>query len=186
MLSFTCVSRTAALGAAVVAIACLSAPSGAVAAQDGLELCNESSSKIKAALAYRSRQARNWVSAGWFILEKNGDCDRPIKIPLQNRAYYVLGVGDQEIFGGDHKFCILQNKGFRRVGRDNCFPEPWTSEGFAKVWVGDARGYTVFFRAGAGFGDSNVPKKSGAPGIPHLQDPKDCTTCIVLPPSDFN
>jgi len=112
----------------------------------GLELCNNSSSRIWTAVA--TRDDGDWKSRGWWTIEQ-GTCLRTLTKTLQGTEahYYALAENiteseDGEVLGPDKRlrsvaatpaqFCVAEAK-FSALGREYCAESGYTVANFRPV-----------------------------------------------------
>ena len=92
----------------------------------GLEVCNESSRPIFAAVATRSEG--EWRSRGWWRADP-GACTRPLDVPLPGTDAHVFALQEGEDGGPDRRlrtvatspaqFCIAESR-FDALGNEYC------------------------------------------------------------------
>jgi len=108
----------------------------------GLDVCNQSSGAVWAAIA--TREDGRWRSRGWWQADP-GDCIRPIDEPLIERDVHLYAV--QETEGGADKrlrtvatvpaqFCIAESK-FDALGNDMCIEQGYAVASFRPVSADD-------------------------------------------------
>jgi len=108
----------------------------------GLEICNQTSAAIWAAIALQ--EEGRWRSRGWWHAEPDA-CIRPLDIPLTDLDVHVYAV--QETEGGPDKrlrtvattpaqFCIAESK-FDALGNDMCIEQGYSVASFRPVTAED-------------------------------------------------
>lgn len=114
-------------------------------AQDavGLEVCNQSSAAIWAAVA--TREDGKWRSRGWWRAAPE-ECTRPLDIPLPGTEAHVFAVQEGED-GSDKRlrtvattpaqFCIAESK-FDALGNDMCIEQGYAVASFRPVPTEDS------------------------------------------------
>lgn len=116
----------------------------AQAAQEdvGLSFCNDTGSKVWAAIGYEADGET--VSTGWFGIESRR-CTRVVKGPLTHDVYYTFaetesGIGRRYVWGGGRVLCTMDNRFTIREHKD-CEKRGYVSTGFARIDAGGKPGY---------------------------------------------
>ena len=102
----------------------------------GLELCNETTQDLFAAVAEPTGTQEAWASRGWYHLTK-GSCLRVIKDPLVKQFYYVYAEANlltEELYlwGGAKEFCT-NNIRFSIDSDQNCASRGYDHTGFVEI-----------------------------------------------------
>lgn len=128
------------LTVAIAALGLLAMPATASA---GLDVCNESSSRIGVALGYFTQD--EWVSEGWWHLDGR-QCAPVIESDLNARYYYVFAI-DFDAGGGwsgQSTLCVAPGE-FTISGRQDCEARGHHTAGFMEVDTAGSPDWTVRF-----------------------------------------
>ena len=109
----------------------------------GLDICNDSSSRIYGAIAYQSNN--NWISRGWWPIEA-GSCVKPFDTSLLDTQAHVFALQETVDEAGNpapdrrlrsesvtpSPFCIAESR-FSALGRENCQDKGYSAANFRPV-----------------------------------------------------
>lgn len=114
---------------------------GADEARAELTICNDSGSRVAAAIGYKS--GGEWVTEGWWNMEPSA-CIPIVPEPLQERFYYIYARdwdngGD---WGGATPMCT-QKKVFTIQGVDDCRSKGFDRSGFSEIDTQGEKSWTV-------------------------------------------
>lgn len=129
--------RNIALAAgALVAMGLTSLPAHA-----DLKLCNQTESRVGAALGYKDKQG--WVTEGWWTVDPQ-KCVTFLKGPLIARYYYVFAVDYDKggSWGGNSMMCT-RDKVFTIRGIEDCEARGYRKTGFFEVDTKEETDWTV-------------------------------------------
>jgi uncharacterized membrane protein len=116
----------------ITAILTLTVPAMAAA---GLEICNETGSKLSIAVGYKS--GGQWVSEGWWNIENYG-CQTPVSGDLQNRYYYYHASSpDIDLEHEKIPFCVDSDL-FSIEGDQDCSARGFRKEMFTQIDTGES------------------------------------------------
>lgn len=107
----------------------------------GLDVCNETRSRVGVALGYYRQDT--WVSEGWWHLDAQ-QCAPVIKSGLTARYYYLFAI-DFDAGGGWSglsTLCVDPGE-FTIVGRKECEPRGHHTAGFFEVDTAKSPDWTV-------------------------------------------
>ena len=110
-------------------------------AQADLKLCNQTESRVGAALGYKDKQG--WVTEGWWTVEPQ-KCVTFLKGPLIARYYYVFAVDYDKggSWGGNSMMCT-RDKVFTIRGIEDCEARGYRKTGFFEVDTKEETDWTV-------------------------------------------
>jgi uncharacterized membrane protein len=135
-------------------------------AEASLNLCNDTSYVLKAAVAYS--KGKKWQVEGWWSIQP-GTCSIAIKEPLKSQDYYTFAQsipgheGGVKAWGGRYTFCTGVGT-FSLANRPNCEQDGLTLLGFSKIDTGGEKSWTSNFSEAADFDR----KKARIAGIQRL------------------
>ncbi len=145
--------RNMALAAGVMVMAALM-PSSAQAA---LKLCNNTESRIGAAVGYKDD--KGWATEGWWTVAP-GKCAVLYNGDLIARYYYVYAIDyDKGGAWGGNSYMCARDKVFTIRGIEDCEGRGYTKKGFFEVDTREEKDWTVSLS-----GDKTTPPKPAAPG----------------------
>jgi uncharacterized membrane protein len=106
-----------------------------------LKLCNETESRVGAALGYKDKQG--WVTEGWWTVDPQ-KCVTFLKGPLVARYYYVFAVDYDKggSWGGSAMMCT-RDKVFTIRGIEDCETRGYRKTGFFEVDTKEETDWTV-------------------------------------------
>ena len=109
-----------------------------VAAQAGLEVCNDTDLRQSVAIGYEA-PGGVWTSEGWWEVLA-GECTTVLggDLPLTH-YYWRATTGDEDFPAEDYYFCSSDDV-FTIVGDTNCEVRGYTREPFSEIVVGSAAG----------------------------------------------
>jgi uncharacterized membrane protein len=110
-------------------------------AQADLKLCNQTESRVGAALGYKDKQG--WVTEGWWTVEPQ-KCVTFLKGPLTARFYYVFAVDYDKggSWGGNSMMCT-RDRVFTIRGIEDCEARGYRKTGFFEVDTKEETDWTV-------------------------------------------
>jgi uncharacterized membrane protein len=110
-------------------------------AKADLKLCNETESRVGAALGYKDKQG--WVTEGWWTVDPQ-KCVTFLKGPLIARYYYVFAVDYDKggSWGGNSMMCT-RDKVFTIRGIEDCEARGYRKTGFFEVDTKEETDWTV-------------------------------------------
>ena len=110
-------------------------------AQADLKLCNQTESRVGAALGYKDKQG--WVTEGWWTVEPQ-KCVTFLKGPLIARFYYVFAVDSDKggSWGGNSMMCT-RDRVFTIRGIEDCEARGYRKTGFFEVDTKEETDWTV-------------------------------------------
>jgi uncharacterized membrane protein len=110
-------------------------------AKADLKLCNETESRVGAALGYKDKQG--WVTEGWWTVDPQ-KCVTFLKGPLIARFYYVFAVDYDKggSWGGNSMMCT-RDKVFTIRGIEDCEARGYRKTGFFEVDTKEETDWTV-------------------------------------------
>ena len=110
-------------------------------AQADLKLCNQTESRVGAALGYKDKQG--WVTEGWWTVEPQ-KCVTFLKGPLIARFYYVFAVDYDKggSWGGNSMMCT-RDRVFTIRGIEDCEARGYRKTGFFEVDTKEETDWTV-------------------------------------------
>ena len=99
------------------------------------EFCNHSNKpKVSIAISYLNNG--NWISEGWWVVNR-GKC-KTLSPSTSNRYFYYYANSGNIEWGGDTSICLHEHKKFR-IGDIDCSP-PYSLRKFKKVDTKGKRG----------------------------------------------
>ncbi|SMP33770.1 DUF1036 domain-containing protein [Shimia sagamensis] len=118
-----------------------------LAAQAGLEICNEAGFPQSVAVAYKDGDG--YRSRGWWNLDP-GECDTPVSGDLKRRYYYVFATATGYAFDPVERYSFCTElSGFSIVGDEDCEARGYDKSMFAKIDTGKtAKDYRLNIKAG--------------------------------------
>ena len=110
-------------------------------AQADLKLCNQTESRVGAALGYKDKQG--WVTEGWWTVDPQ-KCVTFLKGPLTARFYYVFAVDYDNggSWGGSSMMCT-RDRVFTIRGIEDCEARGYRKTGFFEVDTKEETDWTV-------------------------------------------
>lgn len=110
-------------------------------AQADLKLCNQTESRVGAALGYKDKQG--WVTEGWWTVDPQ-KCVTFLKGPLIAQYYYVFAVDYDKggSWGGNSMMCT-RDKVFTIRGIEDCEGRGYRKTGFFEVDTKEETDWTV-------------------------------------------
>lgn len=110
-------------------------------ARADLRLCNQTSSRVGAALGYRD--AQGWVTEGWWNLKPH-DCETLLSGQLGGRFYYVYAI-DYDRGGEWHgrSFMCTREREFTIRGNEDCLARGFDRSGFFEVDTGEQKSWII-------------------------------------------
>lgn len=145
--------RNLALTAGVLMMVCL-AP---LPAHAELKLCNNTESRIGAAVGYKDQQG--WATEGWWTVAP-GKCVTMVNNELIARYYYIFAIDyDQGGSWGGKSYMCTRDKVFTIRGIEDCEARGYTKTGFYEVDTGEEKDWTISIS-----GAKTTPPKPAAPG----------------------
>jgi uncharacterized membrane protein len=110
-------------------------------ARADLKLCNQTESRVGAALGYKDKQG--WVTEGWWTVDPQ-KCVTFLKGPLIARFYYVFAVDYDKggSWGGNSMMCT-RDKVFTIRGIEDCEARGYRKTGFFEVDTKEETDWTV-------------------------------------------
>ena len=144
--------RNMALAAGVMLMAGLMPAS----AQAALKLCNNTESRIGAAVGYKDD--KGWVTEGWWTVAPS-KCVTLVNSDLIARFYYVFAVDyDKGGSWGGKAYMCTREKVFTIRGIEDCEGRGYTKTAFFEVDTGEEKDWTVSLS-----GAKTTPPKPAAP-----------------------
>jgi uncharacterized membrane protein len=106
-----------------------------------LKLCNQTGSRVGAALGYKNKEG--WATEGWWTVESQ-KCVTLLKGPLPARYYYVFAVDYDKggSWGGNAMMCT-RDKVFTIKGIEDCEARGFRKTGFFEVDTKEESDWTV-------------------------------------------
>jgi uncharacterized membrane protein len=113
----------------------------AAPAEASLKICNNSESRVGAAIGYKDQEG--WVTEGWWTMEP-GKCVKPLSGNLPARYYYVFAIDYTKggSWGGNAMMCT-RDKLFTIRGIEDCEKRGFRKTGFFEVDTGESEDWTV-------------------------------------------
>ncbi len=110
-------------------------------AHAGLQLCNNTTSRVGVAIGYKD--VKGWASEGWWTAEPS-KCLTLVDGALIARYYYVYAV-DYEKGGswGGESFLCIREKIFTIRGFEDCVTRGYKKVGFREVDTNEETDWTV-------------------------------------------
>lgn len=127
-----------------------------VPAQAALKLCNNTESRIGAAVGYKDDNG--WATEGWWTVAP-GKCVTMLNNDLIARFYYVFAIDyDQGGSWGGKSYLCTRDKVFTIRGIEDCEGRGYTKTGFYEVDTGEEKDWTISIS-----GEKTTPAKPAAP-----------------------